>query len=208
MERYLRKSAGNGLERGFGPAAMIEPAASAAVRDPQRAEDPQPLLYTPHWTYEQTDGEGQNGNSGVMDEPTAGVDPQSREQILNLVRRLRDDGNAILYTTHYMEEAEGLCDRLCILHKGKLVTVGTLDELLHSLDFSEVIELKGLSAQTDLTAIRTLPKLCHIECGQGLVRLFVKRAADHLELLQNIISRDRSARLRIAPISLENLFLY
>jgi hypothetical protein len=64
MQRYLRKSAGNGLERGFGPAAIIEPAASAAVRDPQRAEDPQPLLYTPHWAYEQTDGEGQNGNSG------------------------------------------------------------------------------------------------------------------------------------------------
>ncbi len=144
----------------------------------------------------------------LLDEPTAGVDPQSREEILNLVRRLRDDGNAILYTTHYMEEAEELCDRLCILHKGKLVTVGTLDELLHRLDFSEVIELKGLSAQTDLTAIRALGGLCHIECGQGLVRLFVKRAADHLELLQNIISRDRSARLRIAPISLENLFLY
>jgi hypothetical protein len=65
MQRYLRKSAGNGLERGFGPAAIIEPAASAAVRDPQRAEDPQPLLYTPHWAYEQTDGEGQNGNSGL-----------------------------------------------------------------------------------------------------------------------------------------------
>jgi hypothetical protein len=64
MERYLRKLAGNGLERGFGPAAMIEPAASAAGRGPQRAEGPQPLRYTPHWACEQPDGEGQNGNSG------------------------------------------------------------------------------------------------------------------------------------------------
>jgi hypothetical protein len=75
MERYLRKSAGNGLERGFSPAAMIEPAASAAVRDPQRAEGPQPLLYTPYWAYEQTDGEGQNGNSGLDTQPAMLVIP-------------------------------------------------------------------------------------------------------------------------------------
>src|SRR6516165_4538661 len=81
----------------------------------------------------------------LLDEPTAGVDPQSREEILKMVRRLRDAGNAILYTTHYMEEAEGLCDRLCFLNQGKVVAVGTFDALLRHLDFSEVIELKGLS---------------------------------------------------------------
>jgi hypothetical protein len=63
MQRYLRKSACNGLERGFGPTAMIESAASAAGRGPQRAEGPQSLRYTPNWAYEQPDGEGQNGNS-------------------------------------------------------------------------------------------------------------------------------------------------
>jgi ABC-2 type transport system ATP-binding protein len=141
----------------------------------------------------------------LLDEPTAGVDPQSREEILNLVRRIRDEGNAILYTTHYMDEAEGLCDRLGILNRGKLVAVGTLDELLRNLDFSEVIELKGLSPRTDL---RALAGVCRIERGDGLVRLFVKRAADFLEPLQKIVGRDRSARIRIAPISLENLFLY
>jgi ABC-2 type transport system ATP-binding protein len=144
----------------------------------------------------------------LLDGPTAGVDPQSREEILNLVRRLRDDGNAILYTTHYMEEAERLCDRLCILNEGKLVAVGTLDALLRTLDFSEVIELKGLSARADLAPLRALGGVCHVERGDGLVRLFVKRAADLLEPLQKIISRDKCARLRIAPISLESLFLH
>jgi len=144
----------------------------------------------------------------LLDEPTAGVDPQSREEILNLVRRLRDDGNAILYTTHYMDEAEGLCDRLCILNRGKLVAVGTLDTLLHNLDFSEVIELMGLSPRVDLAAIRALHGVCHLEHGDGLVRLFVKRAVDFLQPLQKIISRDKSVRVRIAPISLENLFLH
>jgi ABC-2 type transport system ATP-binding protein len=144
----------------------------------------------------------------LLDEPTAGVDPQSREEILNLVRRLRRDGNAVLYTTHYMEEAEGLCDRLCIINRGKLVAVGTFDELLSRLDFSEVIELKGLSARVDLAPIRALEGVSHIERGSGLVRLFVKRATDLLEPLQKIIGREKSVRIRIAPISLESLFLH
>jgi ABC-2 type transport system ATP-binding protein len=144
----------------------------------------------------------------LLDEPTAGVDPQSREDILKLVRRLRDDGNAILYTTHYMEEAEGLCDRLCFLNEGKVVAIGTQDALIRDLEFSEVIELKGLSPRTDLASIRALGGVCHVERHDGFVRLFVRRAADLLGPLQRIISRDNSVRLRIAPISLENLFLH
>ncbi|HWN57627.1 MAG TPA: ABC transporter ATP-binding protein, partial [Methylomirabilota bacterium] len=54
----------------------------------------------------------------LLDEPTAGVDPESREQILNIIGGLRDSGSAILYTTHYMEEAERLCDRVGILNEG------------------------------------------------------------------------------------------
>lgn len=144
----------------------------------------------------------------LLDEPTAGVDPQSREEILNLVRRLRDEGNAILYTTHYMDEAESLCDRLGILNRGKLVAIGPFAELLRNLDFSEVIELRGLSARADLRPLRGLVGVCHIERRDGMVRLFVKRAADFLEPLQKIIGRDKSTRIRIAPVSLDNLFLY
>jgi ABC-2 type transport system ATP-binding protein len=144
----------------------------------------------------------------LLDEPTAGVDPQSREDILKLVRRLRDDGKAVLYTTHHMDEAETLCDRLCILNEGALVAVGTFEGLLHNLDFSEVIELRGLPVRTDLAAIRAVPGLCRVERRKGLVRLFVKRAADFLEPLQKIIARDSSVRLQIVPISLELLFLH
>jgi len=144
----------------------------------------------------------------LLDEPTAGVDPQSREQILNLVRRLRDEGNAILYTTHYMEEAEGLCDRLCFLNQGRVVAVGNFEALLRHLDFAEIIELKGLSASADLAPIRALAGVCRVERGDGLVRLFVKRAADLLAPLQRIMRRDKFARLQITRISLEDLFLH
>ena len=66
----------------------------------------------------------------LLDEPTAGVDPQSRGEILQRVRSLRNEGMSILYTTHYMDEAEAVCDELGILENGKLVAIGTLDDLL------------------------------------------------------------------------------
>ena len=145
----------------------------------------------------------------LLDEPTAGVDPQSREQILKIIGGLRDDGNAILYTTHYMEEAERLCDRLGILSEGKLVAMGTLDALLSSLEFGEIIELRGLTSGIDLAAIQTLRGVSRIERGDGVVRLYVKRATDYLWPLQKIVSRaGQNVRLKIAPLSLENLFLH
>jgi ABC-2 type transport system ATP-binding protein len=145
----------------------------------------------------------------LLDEPTAGVDPQSREQILKIIEGLRDDGNAILYTTHYMEEAERICDRLGILSEGKLVAAGTLEELLSGLEFAEIVEVRGLPAGIDLAAMQALGGVSRIERGDGLVRLYVKRATDYLWPLQKIINRsDENVRIKIAPLSLENLFLH
>jgi ABC-2 type transport system ATP-binding protein len=145
----------------------------------------------------------------LLDEPTAGVDPQSREQILKIIGGLRDDGNAILYTTHYMEEAERLCDRLGILSEGKLVAVGTLDELLSGNEFGEIIEVSGLPDGIDLAGMQALGGVSRVERGNGVVRLYVKRATEYLWPLQKIINRcDRDVRIKIAPLSLENLFLH
>ena len=147
----------------------------------------------------------------LLDEPTAGVDPESREQILKIIGNLRDSGNAILYTTHYMEEAERLCDRVGILCEGHLVAVGTLDDLLSRLEYAEVIELRGLPAGIDLGAMRALGGISRIESdrGDGIVRLYVRRATDFLWPLQKIINRsDQDVRLKIAPLSLEDIFLH
>ena len=64
-----------------------------------------------------------------LDEPTVGIDPQSRSHIFDTVEGLRDDGMTVLYTTHYMEEADRLCDRLGIMDNGRLITLGRPDEL-------------------------------------------------------------------------------
>ncbi len=65
----------------------------------------------------------------ILDEPTAGVDPQSRNHIFEALQALRADGRTLLYTTHYMEEAERLCDRIAILDQGRLIDLGTAEEL-------------------------------------------------------------------------------
>jgi ABC-2 type transport system ATP-binding protein len=77
----------------------------------------------------------------TLDEPTAGVDPQSRSAIFDLLERLRSEGMAILYTTHYMEEAERLCDRVGIIDGGRLIAEGTQRELVAQLGEESRIEL-------------------------------------------------------------------
>jgi ABC-2 type transport system ATP-binding protein len=145
----------------------------------------------------------------LLDEPTAGVDPESRNQILKIVRRLRNDGKAILYTTHYMDEAEELSDRIGILNAGRLIAAGTLEELRDDLEFSEVIELSGPTAGIDLVPMRTLGQIYRVERDENRLRVLVKRATDFLLPLQKIVSRTgKSIQLKIGPLSLEDLFLH
>lgn len=77
-----------------------------------------------------------NGEIIFLDEPTNGLDPQSRQKLWDIIRSLRDEGKTIFITTHYMEEAQQLCDRIAIIDHGKIVTMGTTEELVASC-FSE-----------------------------------------------------------------------
>jgi ABC-2 type transport system ATP-binding protein len=67
----------------------------------------------------------------LMDEPTVGVDPQSRNRIFEMIEALREGGTSIIYTTHYMEEAERLCDRIAIIDHGRIIALGTNEQLVH-----------------------------------------------------------------------------
>jgi ABC-2 type transport system ATP-binding protein len=144
----------------------------------------------------------------LLDEPTVGVDAQSREHIFEILRQLREEGHAILYTTHYMEEAQELCDRLAIVSHGKIIAAGTFDELLRHLDCAETVEIRGLPHGTDLAAIKAAGGVCDIQSDDGVVKLFVQSATRLLGPLHKVISSStKPVRVRIEPLSLEDVFL-
>ncbi len=86
----------------------------------------------------------------VLDEPTTGLDPQARHMIWSLVHRLKRDGRTILLTTHYMEEAERLCDELIIVDSGKLIAQGSPDALIRQHCESDVLEIRGVGTDLNL----------------------------------------------------------
>jgi ABC-2 type transport system ATP-binding protein len=96
----------------------------------------------------------------LLDEPTVGIDPQARINILDAVKNVARDGTTILYTTHYMEEAEELCDRLAIVDHGKILARGTVPELKRMVGEGKVVTLRGAFKPED---IRDHPMI-----GEGL----------------------------------------
>ena len=79
----------------------------------------------------------------LLDEPTVGIDPQSRARLFDMVESERAGGACIVYTTHYMDEAERLCDSLAIIDHGKLIASGTVDELRAQLGARDILQLSG-----------------------------------------------------------------
>ena len=123
-----------------------------------------------------------------LDEPTVAVDPQSRNNILDGIKKLRDDGATIVYTTHYMEEVEMICDRIIILDKGKILAEGTTDELksLAKLEEKITLEVKKISSKVvdEIKAFKTVDSV--IENGNNLVITY-KKGKDNLGELTSFL---------------------
>ena len=92
-----------------------------------------------------------------LDEPTTGLDPQSRLQLWDVVEQFKKDRRTVLITTHYMDEAERLCDRVGVIDHGKLIALGTPRELIASLGGKEVIEVTLVEGMLDEAAVGALP---------------------------------------------------
>ena len=123
-----------------------------------------------------------------LDEPTVAVDPQSRNNILDGIKKLRDEGATIVYTTHYMEEVEMICDRIIILDKGKILAEGTTDELksLAKLEEKITLEVKKISSKVvdEIKTFKTVDSV--MENGNTLVITY-KKGKDNLGELTSFL---------------------
>lgn len=121
-----------------------------------------------------------------LDEPTVAVDPQSRNNILDGIKRLRDNGATILYTTHYMEEVEMLCDRIIILDKGKIIAQGTSDELkgLANIEEKITVEINDIDDKL-LDEINNFKNVCDVSLNINLLQITYKKGENNLgELME------------------------
>jgi ABC-2 type transport system ATP-binding protein len=118
-----------------------------------------------------------------MDEPTVGIDPQSRRNILDSVKDLNKAGMTVLYTTHYMEEAEELSHRVGIVDQGKMIAIGTQKELTQLVGENETLRLhtgEDVDVQPLLAALQELPQVIHVSASDNMVVLIVPEADDAL----------------------------
>jgi ABC-2 type transport system ATP-binding protein len=147
----------------------------------------------------------------ILDEPTAGVDPQSRNAILSAVEALGGEGLAVLYTTHYMEEAERLCDRVGIIDQGRLVAEGTRRELVAQVGERGRVRLDATGRLDDLAdAARALPTVERAEVAAGGIDLVVDDARRELPRLLEMADRAdvQVQSVEVVEPDLEAVFLH
>jgi ABC-2 type transport system ATP-binding protein len=144
-----------------------------------------------------------------LDEPTTGLDPQARLSLWDIVEKFRDGGGTILLTTHYMEEAARLCDRVAIMDHGKVIALGTPAELIESLGADQVIEFSVAQALANDDALTSLPAVKHLHKRGEFYALTVSEIGVALPALLAEIKRQQSevVTLTTHQATLEDVFV-
>jgi ABC-2 type transport system ATP-binding protein len=145
-----------------------------------------------------------------LDEPTAGLDPQSRLALWEILQRLHGGGQTILLTTHYMEEADQLCDRVAIMDHGHILALDTPERLKDGIEADTIVTLR---ADGDLTKLekalgrrRVVTEVVHLD---GELRVHVKGAASALPAVLDTVEKSRShlTDLTVTEPTLETVFI-
>jgi ABC-2 type transport system ATP-binding protein len=144
----------------------------------------------------------------LLDEPTAGVDPQSRVRLLDLVREQARSGTAVVYTTHYMEEAQDLCDRLAIVDHGRLLAVGTLEQLRALVGEKDLVRLSGrFDPATASRALQALDDVEVLAVSADAVTIATRGASRRLPAIFGALGSSEIQETTLSVPSLESLFI-
>jgi ABC-2 type transport system ATP-binding protein len=146
-----------------------------------------------------------------LDEPTTGLDPQSRRQLWALLAKFREGGGTIVLTTHYMDEAETLCDRVAVIDKGKVIALGTPRELIRTLGAEHVVEF-GLDAgvpRIEPDLLRALPGVRDVRLDAGTYALIASEIHLAVPALLDVLNERRQALsfLTTHSATLEDVFV-
>ncbi len=146
----------------------------------------------------------------IMDEPTVGIDPQSRNHILHSVRQLNASGTTVLYTSHYMEEVEQLCHRIAIMDNGRIIASGSKDELKDLIAADQVIHVSIAGRNGDeAAAIGRIEGVKECEGDQNQLTIVSHKDAKNVgRIIQALYEQGREIQsLSIERPTLENVFL-
>jgi ABC-2 type transport system ATP-binding protein len=143
----------------------------------------------------------------LMDEPTVGVDPQSRNRIFEMIEALRAGGMAVLYTTHYMEEAERLCDRIAIIDHGRIIAAGSHEELVRNAFGTRSQVLARCTGNPETLAAWVAQRSGHLH--EGTAQFTIDRPSDIAIILEEASARELAVEdLSLRRPNLESVFLH
>ncbi len=146
----------------------------------------------------------------LLDEPTVGVDPQSRVRLLDLVREEAASGTCVLYTTHYMEEAQDLCRQIAIIDHGKRLAIGTLDELRRMIGERDVVRLTGkFDPEATRRVLERADGVEVVSVDERMLRLAVEAASRKLPAILTAVESvgGELSETSLSQPSLESLFI-
>lgn len=139
----------------------------------------------------------------IMDEPTVGIDPQSRKHILDTVLALNKQGMTVIYTSHYMEEVEYLCDRICIMDQGKIIADGTKAQLIEQYDKTRGIKLKTESNGPELLSrMKAIPHVLSVTQEEESKEILIRSNEDKW-VFKNIIDLLHEENIGILSMEFE-----
>lgn len=128
----------------------------------------------------------------VLDEPTVAVDPQSREHILNGIERLNAQGASVIYTTHYMEEAERLCDEIVIMDKGLAIAKGSPEQLKNMIRTGETVKIECAEPDDKLLGdLKAIKNVYSVNYERGLLEIRCEKGAHNLVHILHKLEEDK-----------------
>lgn len=146
----------------------------------------------------------------ILDEPTVAVDPQSRNNILEGIKKLNKEGSTIIYTSHYMDEVDFLCNDIVIIDKGKVIAKGTSEELKNSIETNEKISFTSSNLSEEVKEkVKSLEHILSFEQRDGSVKLTFSHGDGYLMKLIKLLDENniKYSSLNVEKPSLNDVFL-